>query len=251
MPTFRNRARRYIKRQYRRGKKWLKNRYYPGGKLKVRRIAKDVAFLKNLVNVEKKYVTFTVGDSFGQANNLAKAHYITPLISLAQGTTASTRNGNSVRATSLQWTLRMRGQTNLSSDNNWIMYIVMHKNSLPEDSYTTGSGGTLANLFLQDDYWALLSTHSFRNVEHFRDWIVLRRVRGSVKADASSTAGNYDHSINGYVKLHKHMRFDGANTTCIENQLYAIFVAANGDIQAGALTGLTFNLQYRFHYIDN
>lgn len=214
-------------------------------------LVRDVAMVKSMVNAEKKYVAFTESFNFGSLYNAGSGHWVQSLISLSQGTTAATRTGNSVKATSLQYALQIAPMTNTTNRIEYTIFILLHPGALPDDVYTTGQGGTLANTFLDTDYGGVSRTNrSLRNVENFRNWIVLKRINGKVDNDESSTAGSEIKHHTGAVKLWQHMKFNGANTPCIQNQIYYLFVANNGDAGT-ALTGLTVYSQYRFHFIDN
>lgn len=214
-------------------------------------LIRNVAMLKSLVNAEKKYVAFTETFNFGSNNGGVDGHYVQSLISLSQGTTVATRNGNSVKGTSLQYGFNLTPQANSTVRNDYCIYILMKPGNLLDDVYTTGTGGTIATLFVDPDYNSLRTPRSLRNVEHFRDWIILKKIKGYIDADESSTAGSDVRIHQGAVKLYKHFKFNGANTPCIENQLYYLFMANQGNMAAGTLTGITCNAQYRFHFIDN
>lgn len=217
------------------------------------RLARDVAIMKSLVNAEKKYVSFIESFNFGQSYNAAgvSGHFVQSLISLAQGSTASTRTGNSIKPTSLQYVFRVRPQTNTVSAVQYGIYILLHKNNLVDDNYTTGTTGTIASQFLDTDYSTNLYTNrSLRIPERFKEWVVLKYIKGYMKPDSSSTGGSDDYSHKGVIKLWNHMKFNGSNTPCIENQLYYLFVAGSGDCGTAA-TGLAVNSLYRLHYLDN
>jgi len=53
--AFFKRVRRYRKGAEKKVFGAIKNRYAPGGRISVRRIAKDVAYVKSVLNVERKY----------------------------------------------------------------------------------------------------------------------------------------------------------------------------------------------------
>lgn len=249
---FRTKARRYFKRQWKRGKKWALNRYYPGGKLKAKRIAKDVAWLKSIVNVEKKYLQFDyTADWARTTTGGTSGHVIQPLITLSQGTTAGTRNGNRVKMTSLQYSMFVTPQANTTMAHNYEILILMHKGDVPDSSLTTGTGGTLVSNFLDQDNGGFYTSRSLREIEHFNDWIVLRRIRRTLKHDESSTAGTQGHEHKGYVKLGHHLSFEGATTSPIRNQLYFLFLSNTGTTAAGTTTGLNAVCVYRIHYVDN
>jgi len=250
MRNFRTKARKYVRRQFRRGKRWAKARYMPRGKLNVGRIVKDVNFLKSIVNAEKKYVAFTETFDFGLSTGASSGHYVQSLVSLSQGTTVSTRNGNSVKGTSLQYSIQVSPQASTTTAGiPYMIFILQKPGALWDDVYTTGTTGTLANLFLSNDYSGYKSHRSLREIEHFRDWRILRCIRGYMRADESSTAGSSNHIHKGGVKLYRHFKFDGANTPCQENQLYYLFVAGAGSVSSN--TALTAYVQYRLHFIDN
>lgn len=251
--TWRSTARRYIKRQWRRGKKWAKKRYVkPSGRLNVRRIAKDVQLLKSIVNAEKKYCMYETNFSCGATDSgtlSGYGHYISPLVSLSQGTTVSTRNGNSVKGTSIQYAFDFLPQANCNQQLDFTVLFLLHPGALPENSYTTGSGGTLASLFLTPDYMTWYTTRSLRNVEHYKDWIILKALRCHVRADESNTSGDRTFYRKGAIKLFKHLKFDGAGASPVENQMYVLVIANTGDINGAS--GMTVKMQYRYHYIDN
>lgn len=223
---------------------------YKRNRSTVASLAKDVMMLRSLVNAEKKYIAFTESFNFGSNYNGTDGHYVQSLLSLAQGTTAATRTGNSVKGSSLQYSFNITPQANTTQRTDYQIYILMHPGVIFDDVYTTGVGGTLGTLFLDTDYNSLRTTRSLRNVEHFKDWIILKKIRGFLHADESSTAGNDARMHTGAVKLYKHHKFNGANTPCIENQLYYLFVSNAGN-SGTAASGLTCTSQYRFHFIDN
>lgn len=251
--AWRKRFRSYIGKQFRRGKRFIKRRYTTKrGGLRVGRIARDVSYLKSIVNVEKKYVQFdSTTDWARTTTGGTSGHVITPLLTLSQGTTAGTRNGNRVKMTSLQYSIFVTPQTNTTMAHNYEILFLMHKGDTPDSALTTGTGGTLVNNFIDQDNGGFYTSRSLREIEHFNDWIVLKRYRRTLRADESSTSGTQGHELKGYIKLNHHLGFEGATTTPIRNQLYMLFLSNTGTTAAGTTTGLNAVTVYRIHYVDN
>lgn len=243
----------YARKQWTRGKRFARRRYTTKrGSLKVGQIAKDVTMLKNLINTEKKYVQFDYTADFARTTTGgASGHVIQPLLTLSQGNTAGTRNGNRVKMTCLQYSIFVTPQTNTTMAHNYEIYFLMHKGDTPDSALTTGTSGTLVTTFLDPDNGSYYTSRSLREIEHFNDWVVLKRIRRTLTADESSTTGTQGLEHKGYIKLNHHLMFEGATTSPIRNQLYILLVSNTGTTAVGTITGLNAVTVYRLHYIDN
>ena len=104
MKGLKNKAKKYMGKQIKRGVAFAKKRYTTKGKANVGAIVKDVMMLKRMINVEKKRVdnSLLVPASFGASAGAGVSGYYATIItpSIAQGLTGATRNGNSLKITS-------------------------------------------------------------------------------------------------------------------------------------------------------
>lgn len=111
----------YVRKALKYARKSLKKRYTakPGGRkytggMRVGKLAKDVMYLKSVLNPEKKrFVAWEPNLLVGQVNGNDDGRFIrdcTPII--PQGVTADTRNGASVKLHSSMWHFQFAQQSN-------------------------------------------------------------------------------------------------------------------------------------------
>lgn len=250
----------YSRRNYRYGRKLNKKRYVKrSGRVNYNKIARDVWRLKSLINVEKKdYSAYTSQINFAltdTAQTLQRGDALYKLKGPAQGTTAVTRTGNSIKLTSINVSMRLQGQTSLTDQRQYTIFFLQY-NGIPDPAKdATADIATYDNLLVLDflDYNnGKISQLSFRNKDTFRNWRILKTIRGYLNPDTFSTGGDSFKTFNFWVKPSKgmrHIKFDDNDQDPLQNPIYAFFTSTGGATSSN--TGLRAEFSYRMNYIDN
>lgn len=238
----------------------LKKRYAPRGTLRVGRIARDVAMLKSLVNVEKKRYTQTYTyDFLGQVNGAGGGAYIadlTPLI--AQGTGASQRTGNSVKMTGCYFQGQIIQQSSAIDSNIVSIEVWFHKTrEVPMSLSSTGN-----EIYQNSPFSNQIDIISRRNQDYFSDYVCLRKKRVVVRADTySATNILRNATFNLGMKMNRHLRWNDAGTL-VNGQFFLLVRCQSGNGSSttastaniphqGTNTGLKFALDQITYYVDN
>ena len=226
------------------GKKAVKGRYAPKGKVNYGRIASDAAKLVQLMNVEKKYIdgVITSNDTpFSQANFYAVD--VTPV--LTQGITNNTRNGNSVKLVSGRFDFQIKADVLTSNEfrYRWVLVCV-------PDSQTVQSAGTVTQrMFDTNIFGSYYDYHSQRDPEFMKSFKVVSSGSGKLTADSiSGQAGINQFHQN--LKLNHHLRYDSnASSIVTSNAMYLIVLGDSGSTLG--TTGGLLSWSSRFWYVDN
>lgn len=225
---------------FKRVKRAAKKRYFQGkgySKPKLVQMAKDVTYLKSVLNPEKKLFAMSNNSlSIGQVSGNANGFYavdITPIP--AQGTTSITRNGNSLKLHSTFMRFQFQQQTATTNPIKIRMYVVLVKGT-PNASVGTYPSGIMfdANPFVTGA--SIYDYHSSMNADYFGTYKILRKKELTIKTD--TIAGN--NSITDVTMPMKyfrgkghHIRFaaDGSQTIA-DGQLILVLVADTGNISS-------------------
>ena len=253
--------RKFAKRQFRRGRRALRRRYVnKRGNLRVGRISRDVARLKMLVNVEKKdhsgsesAINFALSDSL---QTLGRGDALYKLSGPVQGTTATTRVGNSIRISSINMALRIQGQASLTDVRNYCIYFLQYA-GVPDPAKDSTAGtadydNTLILDFLEYNSDGRLNEMCFRTKETFRNWRILKVIKGRLGAQMYSSGGEDFRTYNFFLKPFKgmeHLKFDDNDSDPLQNPIYMFLTSTGGDTNSN--TGLRTEFDYRINYIDN
>lgn len=257
--SFRKKVGRVVRKVARAGVRYAKRRYVNRkGGLRLGKIAKDVAMVKRLINVEKK----RRGDSWtgvvGQVNGTGGgAVMIDITCNVAQGLTASTRTGNSIKMTGLYLQGQFIQQSNANDSNKFSVEIWCHKNK--EVAMSLASTGQ--EIYNVSPFSGQMDLVSRRNQDFFSDYVCLRKKMVYVKGDTYTSNVIRNANFNLGMKLNRHIRWDDAGNL-INGQYFLIIRAQNGNASGttastaniahvGINTGYTYGLNLIQYYVDN
>lgn len=234
-----------IKKTYANVRKAAKKRYS-----KRSNIAKDVAMLKHLVNVEKKRQdsTVTIPQPFARANAGSDGAYhqiISPVI--LQGIAQGERTGNSVKLVSGCLDVSIDQQANALNANKIKLMIVCR----PENAGGYSSTTTLNQLLEVNPFTLRRDFYSNRDPEYFSEFKIIKTVTMSLNQD-QITSGTARIQKKIPLRFNHHLKFntDGSTTTT-KNQFYLIVTASDGEMASPTLTGAQIAYNMRWYYTDN
>lgn len=257
----------YAKKQAKRAGRFLNKRYMPKGKINVRQIAKDVAVVKSLINVEKKRNEWAnaVGSYtyLGQVNgNSSGAQIIdiTPVVSV--GTSNQQRTGNSIKLTSFYHRFQI-GQMGANTKQGKIIieYWKVKGQNVPV------STATLEKLFndnvFMNNTGYYIDLHCSRNPDYFGDFIPLAKKVVYMRSDnTSNDIVSQCFAIS--KKFNHHIRYDMSTGTVISGQILmtircdvgnrstSVAYTDTGLVQEAAInSGYTLQANYTNYYVDN
>lgn len=245
---------RYAKKRYLR-----KGAGYNTG-LRMNKIIQDVKMIKDKLNTEKKYIDDggTASVPVGQQNVNGYGNQvldITP-INITQGVGYSQRVGKSIKLVAMSLQYQMEQQSATSGPRTFYLYICK-TNGAPQLPATL-----LTNFMAINPITAVYDTMSNRNINYFKDYVVLKRQKITMKPD--SVTGQTQLSTGRCVmKLNHHIQFVDNTNTVSDGQLFWYIVADAGN--AGAIntttlpnvaiptanTGASLQTYVRYWYVDN
>lgn len=263
------RLRKFFNRAVRKVKAAAKARYVTktGKGLRVNQIVKDVAYLKSVLNPEKKRFNLSSG-----SNNIAQLNGatgqgafiadITPIP--AQGSSSITRNGNSIKLHST-W---MRYQFSQQSATTQPIKIQM---LWIKTFGATQSGSTfLANAFVQNPFVlnggspAIIDINSDMNPDYMKQYRILRKKTFTLPVDQYSGVTQIKTFGIGLKYRNHHVRFAAdASTTVTEGQIFLVVLCDSGNLNGATAstltnvpvsavnTGATMSLNLEHYYYDN
>lgn len=226
-------ASRYLNKRY--FKK--KSNYTP----KWGRIEKDVAYLKSVLNPEKKkhQQNFTDG-LVGQCNGNLSAYFILDVTpNPAQGTTSITRNGNSIKLHSAY--LKMQFQNQAASNVNPMRLRVMLIQVIGQP---ITSNSVFVERFLKPNSFIpgvdIYDYFSDRDEEAFKQFRVLRSKNVYIKANQHSGQQSITNIGCGIKYKNYHVKFaaDGS-TTVMDGQMFLLVLADSGNVASATTSTLT------------
>lgn len=227
--------RKYARKQIKRGYRFVRNRYAKGG---VGQAMKDIAMLKSVVNVERKFVDSTVLYSDG-ATELDWNGAILLTTGVGQGAAENQRNGNSIKATGIDTMIDMRGTTSAANGVTKLRCILF----IDTENQDTNPAVTDV---LESTYVGTSTVCSSMKND-------LTRKRFRILHDRTYTLDQNNvlaRTIRVYKKLHHHIKYSGANSTDQrEGQVYWLFISDQDPASAGSTP--TVRPVSRFRYIDN
>lgn len=225
-------------------RKAIKRYFNKGYNPKVDNIVKDVAFLKSVLNPEKKkfQLRTTVAVPCGQTNGNSSGFIavdITPQPS--QGASSIDRNGNSIRLHSQHMKFHMYGQSATVSPMRFKMLWVKVKGT-PYTSMSTLVDELLENnaFILNAGSTAIIDYSSDFDVNQFPKFQILRTKY--IKLQGETVTGQREvktFSVSMKYKNH-HVRYvaDGGNAIA-HGQIVLIILADNGNMSSGTASTLT------------
>lgn len=226
-----------------------KKRYVTKGGPNVKNIAKDVMYLKSVLNPEKKrYETGVNNAAFAQVLNSSSVtgSYLVQIpfsTGIVQGTTSSTRNGNSIKCNSIIMKIRLNQQSNCINSVRYRIIIFTIK-GVPQPA----NAQLLTSFYDPNIFSSVVDYNSDRNPDNYMDFQILGQRQGVVLQDSLATQTGFK-DITIPIKTNKHMRWNNAGGF-EEFPVYIMAVADSGDAGTAA-TGLQLQYSARCYYYDN
>jgi len=224
------------RRRYKRGYGRRRRRYNPyrrGNPLTYGAIAKkvlnDVSWLKgkvSLLNTEVKRHDFS---SFGTIQQFSGTATFVPLTNIAQGDSEVTRDGNSLKATSLHIRVGL-GQAATAAEQRIRIMVCQLKKAGEAPTITDVLETPAANL----DSW--------RNIDKSRDLKMLSDKTYSMPADGQTSERHIQYNF----KISHHIKFDNTNDNSQQYGAIGICIMTDEPTNRAG-----FNLASRFRYVDN
>lgn len=214
---------------------------------------------------EQKYVDFRVDNFvFAESNSAASITRAQPVEVLypKQGDEVNMRNGDRILVKKIELNCNLE-IPKLTMDLDYQIHVLKYMEKVP----STGIDTTLMNTYLGPDLNPGdptvidgISTRSFRNWEHMRDWKVLKVYKGKAKLPGATNNGTgysayFNKTIRMVIPREDFLQFEkqgGSTSQSLINGAYVfLFVAGNrSDTQAvGQFFGVT-GVQGRLHYTD-
>ncbi len=224
-------------------KQYTKKRY--SGKKAVSNLAKDIMFLKTMLNTEQKHIdTLTAPVTVVSTSSLVSA-----LGTVAQGSSSSTRTGDSIRVRKMDFMLRFKystGTTNSKEIQHFKYWVVRYLK-------TPASAGTAPfsiNEFLVSDQAGNYSTSSFHNPDTMQNFFV--HSVGELDINLHFNVGT-DSDIVKIVELSIdcdfHQTYNGSTgSTVSDNMVFLVCVATNA-VNTGGSSEL--GVSSRLWFVDN
>lgn len=185
-------------------------------------LAREVMLLKDMVNVESKFV-----DTAG-SGSITNTGTVGILSLIAQGNTDQTRNGNQIKLKSIQIKIDLMRNTAAANNRMRVMLLV--------DKEYDGSNPTIADILQTANPLAPM------NKDFSKRFVILKTKHIVVNAGYPSA------SFTWFTKLPFHTFYDGATAAqadCKENQILIAFVSAEAADQG------TYVYYSRLNYYDN
>lgn len=197
---------------------------------KIARVASEVAILRRLVNAEKKRYNLGTNNTFvGQVNGNSSGCYTFDLTPVpAQGITAETRNGASIKWTSTYLQLQFIHMSATQSTIKGRIYIIRSSNVI--------NSSTLLTNFLNPSPFItstqIYDINSAREQDYFKDYKVLATKNFTVSCDQIS-GQTVQKIIKMPLKFGHHVKFNDNSTSITDGQVWMLIVCDSGNIATG------------------
>jgi len=246
-----------IKKYAKKARRAVQNRYikkktgYKG--LKYGNITNDIASavkMARLLNVEKKRIASSVvttnwAATSGAGTGAQILNLFAP-ITFAQGTTATTINGQSIKITSLKFRYRLTQQSALVSAFRYkIVFFECANATIPPLN-----GTTLAQIYNADPITTYIDYNSERNPDYLQTYKQIHSFSSLMPADNYAGIANYESGhrwIYGGKKT-RHIRFD-SSLNILNNNVIIVFLGDIGDTPSN--TGMTCQHYLQLYFVDN
>jgi hypothetical protein len=245
----------YAKKGLKKAGRYVKKRYFKGKGYtdpKISTMARDVMRLKQMINAEKQNVETAVTNEYdlAQYNGVSTSGSrvlagIMPPIS--QGVGEDNRKGDSLKICS--WVLKLQVYNNGNdtlSGVNYKFYVVRQPVNPPS---TTSD--TMGDFLEPNPFSGVIDYYSNRNYQHYKDFVVMGVIEGKLKANESQDAGQ-GSKTNVHTLARKqefHIRYDKGTTDVLNNKIYLIAVASDGD--RSTQNQIFFKYSAKFYFYDN
>lgn len=223
----------YVKKVARRVRgKAIKRYFNKGYKPKMSTIQRDVAYLKSVLNPEKKLYQYNLTDGLvGQCNINASAYYVSDITPVpAQGITSTTRNGNSIKLSTARIKMQLQSQSSSTGNGIKVRGMVVHVLGAP---YT--SAATLVQTMFKPNSFITGGTiydyNSDRREDSFKQFRIIRSFNANIPANNHTGQTPVKNVSVGIRFKNHHVKFvsDGA-TNIQDGQLFLIMFADSGNV---------------------
>lgn len=232
------------------------------GKISTTRLIKDVAYLKSVLNPEKKEITGSLfNNSVGQVNGNSSGHQaydVTPIVS--QGVTGQTRNGNSIKIHSMVFKGQILQQASNHHQGKIKFQLYLNKGT----SFAAWTGADIAQILSPNPINSIYDINSSRATDTFKNWVLLKTKVYNIKQDNySGVQGWVDFTIPLKFKSY-HVKYGDDNTNAVTNgQLIMVVTADSGNRSStivssvsdipvlGINTGFDVKLYQKYWFYDN
>lgn len=238
----------------------LKKRYVSRGGLRVGRIAKDVQFLKSIINAEKKRVVFSTTTSLvGQVSGNSTGAYSVDMTPIpAEGVTLSTRNGSSIKLSSTWFRFQFYGMANTAQKIKGKIWIVQVMG-------TPQTASTALGQMFNTSMSGVIDYNSNFDPDYRGQYKILRCKPFTIQSDSVSGLTQIQDVTFG-IRYNRgkghHVRYNDDTTTLSNGQLLIFITADSGNTNGvtastqpvpitGVNTGLVFNQYHINYYFDN
>lgn len=210
-----------------------------GGYLNTAAKALAVAYAtKKLLNVEKKYVDF----SLPSTTNIAYDAPVSQLLNgIGEGDAATGRDGNSVKM--LYVTLNGELLQGGSSGNTSIRLMLVQKRDTNQTAPVIGD--------ILENSASELSVHSYYNRDTIHNYQVLVDKKMTLTADGAGQIKNFQINHKFHGDRDGKIRFDGVGATVASIQKNAVYLIVTCDKAAASAYKPFMTLYSRCTYVDN
>lgn len=254
--AFKKFVKKAVKKARRKVGQAITKRYYGNKRLNIGQIAKDVAVVKKLMNVEKKRWILSVSNvAVGQVLGNLSGYYQTDLTPFpASGSGYNQRDGSSLKVVSYHMQMQFITQSAAVGRTNYRIMIIetLAGTFNPVSAY-------LDNTFVSG---SIVDYNSQINPDQFGRYKIIQSKRVSIEPD--SVTGQTAYRTMSLGKKHQvYIRFSLDTTTVTNKRLYMLILADNGNAStttASTLTGIpstaintgaTVSFNWTAYYVDN
>lgn len=210
-------------------KRWFNtNKFTPGRAYELaKQAAKDIWYIKGLVNSEMLHADFT----YGPGTNIPNTGFVTNVVALSQGDGSNNRTGNSILLRNLAYRYKLDINSSVSS-NTTILFMLI------KDTQTEADGLPAVTTVLQSS-----TTWSLMNLLTAGRFKIIKR-RNYTLTPASG--GRPSIEIKGYHKIYDHVRYNGTTANDIQKNGYYMLWLSSETTNQPTIVG-----SMRIGYHDN
>lgn len=228
------------------------------GNYKVQNIVRDLGYLKAMVNAEKKNVVSntTSSQTVAVANGVGPGYYFAPILpTIAKGTDADQRLGNSIKLHSMALRFRAQQQASGSSPIKLNFMLLKAPGRQPTVAGTINSPAPVTDetvvktIFKVNPFTDDVDYFSARNPDTYTDWIVLASKNVTLRADQLTSQVMINQGIIAKKFKSHHIRWVTGVTQPDEGQIYLLVRASFGDTNTS--TGARIEFVNDFYFYDN
>lgn len=257
--------RKYVRKVGRNIVRAAKKRYVRKGKPNVKRIVKDVAFLKSVLNPEKKrfVINNTSNTPCGQVSGNANGFLVldvtpTPVV----GTGFSQRNGASIRLHSSYFQFQLYDQTATNHPMK-IKFMLCQVMGNPQTPSTAVAQMITPNPFLNPGTTPIYDYNCALNPDYLRQYKCIRQWKSYIMPDQTSGQRIVKDVKIGVKYRNLHTRFSQDSSTVASGQLILIILCDSGNSSTSTActianvpvtpvnTGMSVNYNLLHYYYDN